>query len=148
MSLQADNAYNNVTSLTDTVNNLSGVTYTVNNLLKSVSLTASYISSDVLAINLSLTSVSGRCNALENTQNTTVLPNLQTLTTTSGYLNTCCINVSKICADLKTTVDNVSGRVALITSSLINISSTIDSVLLDNTLFKKLSQISTRLLKM
>ena len=47
VSLQADNAYRNVTSLTDTVNNLSGVTYTVNNLLKSVSLTASYISSDV-----------------------------------------------------------------------------------------------------
>ena len=87
VSLQADNAYSNVTSLTDTVNNLSGVIYTVNNLLKSVSLTASYISSNILAINLSLTSVSGRCNALENTQNTTILSNLQTLTTTSGYLN-------------------------------------------------------------
>ena len=104
--------------------------------MKSVSLTASYISSDVLAINLSITSVSGRCNALENTQNTTILPNLQTLTTTSAYYNACCINVSKICADLKITVDNVSGRVALITSSFINISSTIDSVLFDNTSFK------------
>ena len=51
MSLQADNAYRNVTSLTDTVNNLSGVTYTVNNLLNSVRLKASYISSDVLQLN-------------------------------------------------------------------------------------------------
>ena len=74
----------------------------------------------MLAINSSITSVFGRCNALENTQNTTTLPNLQTLTTTSGYLNTCSVNVSKICADLKTAVNNVFGRVALITSFIYN----------------------------
>ena len=130
-----DTAFQYATSVSTTLSNLSGVVHTVNDLLSNVSLTASHVSSDVLTINLSVTYCSLRLMSLENINSTTVIPTLNTLTTTSGYLNSCCTNISNICSNLNTSIANVSGRVAILNTSFLNVSNTVDSVLLDNASF-------------
>ena len=77
-----------------------------------------------------------RLSNLENTNSTKVIPTFYTLTTTTGYLNSCCTNVSNICSNLNSSVANVSGKVAIQNSSRSNVSSTVDTVLLDNASFK------------
>ena len=83
-------------------------------------------------MNLSITNCSLRLSNLENTNSIMVIPTLNTLTTTTGYLNSCCTNVSNICYNLNTSVPNVSVKVAILNNSLSYVSSTLDSVLLDN----------------
>ena len=111
---------------------MSGVLNTVNAMLGSVSLTASHTSSDILNVNLSITNVSGRCYSLENTQNYTILPNITTLTTNYGYLNSCCINLSTICNDLNTSLSNASALLKTLNSSFISASAELDNLLSSN----------------
>ena len=61
VSMKSDSAYSYAASVSQSVFDLSGVVKTVNDMLSSVSLTASHASADILAVNLSLANVSGRC---------------------------------------------------------------------------------------
>ena len=67
-----------VHNFSQTVLNMSNVVHTVNDLLSSVSLTASHASSDILKVNLSIANVSGRIFTLENNQNNTIVPSVNT----------------------------------------------------------------------
>ena len=134
--MKSESAYSNAISVSQSVFNLSGIVKTVNDMLSSVSLTASHASADILAVNLSLANVSGRCYLLENTQNNTILPNLQNLTTWYGYVNSCCTNVSNICSNIISNVGNNTVNINILNTSVINASKTLDSILTDNSSFK------------
>ena len=115
-------AYDNVISVSQSVFNLSCIVHAFYRLLDNVSLTVSHASSDVLAIYLSLNNASGRCYTLENTQNNTLIPNVQNLSTWYGYLNSCCMNVSNICSNLNSSVANVSSNVATLNTTIVYVS--------------------------
>ena len=126
----------NVTPLSFTVQNLSGIISTVGNLLSNVSLSTSLISADVLNINLSVTNCSTRCKKIENTQNNTVIPTLNTLTTTSGYSSACCVNVSNLCSTLISNDASIFNSIAVINWLIWSVSNTVGLLGTDNSSFK------------
>jgi len=122
--------------LSSSVQNLSGIVSTVGNLLANVSLSTSLISADVLNINLSITNCSTRCKNIENTQNNTVLPTLNTLTTTSGYSSACCVNASNLCSTFISNDASIFNSIGIINASLWSVSNTVGILSTDNSSFK------------
>ena len=124
VSMKSDSAYSNAMSVSQSVFNLSGIVKTVNDMLTSVSLTASHASSDILAVNLSINNVSGRYYVLENTQNNTLVLNMQNFTAWYGYVNSCCTNVSNICSNIISNVGNNTLHINILNTSVVNVSRT------------------------
>ena len=67
----------------------------------------------------------------------TLLPNLQNLNTWYGYDNPCCTNVSNICSNIISNVGNNKLNINILNASVVNASRTLDSILTDNTSFKR-----------
>ena len=107
----------------------------VNNRLSNVSLSTSLISADVLNINLSMTNCSTRCKNIENTQNNTVLPTLNALTTKSDYSNTCCVNVLNLCSTFISNNASIFNSIAIINSLLWSVLNTLGLLRTDNSSF-------------